>query len=118
VTESCVLFSGRVDRGDGKQVRYPKNIHRSHSPSHCREYNPHFLSGLYLTRCAGKCGRTCHFRVDGYEGQNGAYYWHLRGQLDCTQYPLLLSCGLLSPDKLCQQIATFVVPLLVVIGWM
>lgn len=43
---------------------------------------------LTLTRLAGKCRRTRHFRVDGYEGQNGAYYWDLRGQFDCTEYPL------------------------------
>jgi hypothetical protein len=56
--------------------------------------------------------------MDGYERQNGAYYWHLRGQFDRTEYSLSVSLGsVLTALGLCQQIATFVVPLLVVVGW-
>ncbi len=36
--------------------------------------------------------------MDGYEGQNGAYYRHLRGQFDRTEHPLSFPSGsMLSP---------------------
>ena len=57
--------------------------------------------------------------MDGYEGQNGAYTWYLRGQLDRTELPPSERfLFVLIPVGLCQQIATFVVPLLVMVGWM
>ncbi len=41
---------------------------------------------FHLTSCAGQCSRTRYFRVDGYEGQNGAYYWYLRGQFEVSAW--------------------------------
>ena len=38
------------------------------------------------------------------------------GKFDCTC--IFFSFLLLTPDNVAQQIATFVIPLLVVIGWM
>jgi hypothetical protein len=44
--------------------------------------------------------------VDGYEEQNGAYYWHLRGQFDCTEHPpsgpsdsVLIPIGFVSANR-------------------
>ena len=38
--------------------------------------------------------------MHGHEGQNGAYYWRLRGQFDRTEYPLSVSSGsMLNPIR-------------------
>jgi len=92
------LFSGRLNRRDGKQVQNSKGVHRPHSHSLCREYDPYYLLWLQLTRWTGKYSRTGYFHTNGYEGQNGAYYWHLFGQFDRTEHPHPLPRHVLRPD--------------------
>lgn len=55
--------------------------------------------------------------MDGHEEQNGAHYRCLCGQFDRTWF----RCGRFkhkADHEVLQQLATFVVPLLVIVGWM
>lgn len=75
------------------------------------------LSALIAShrRTIGKCCRACHIRMDGYEGQVRIDHWHLRRKLDRKSKAFLFIRFDLTERS--QQIATFVVPLLVIIGW-
>lgn len=90
--------SGRFHRRDRGTVPHLKNLHWSHFAPHCCQ-----------------CCRACHFDLDGFEEQDGVDHHHLCWQFNCKLQVLHIRRMVLTSV---QQIAAFVVPLLVIVGWM
>lgn len=66
--------------------------------------------------CKGECSGARHIGVDGHEKSNGAYHYYLCWQFN-RKSMLGSSHASTWPSDL-KQIAAFVVPLLVIVGWM
>ena len=111
-----------VNRGDRWAVSHPQNFHRLNSASYCRQYTPQspfdIIRTEFLSQPLGKCGWACYVGVDGPEGQDGAYHYDLRGQFD-REFTFDMRRPFRTDHvNFIQQISAFVIPLLVIIGWM
>lgn len=91
-----LVYSRFIDRGDSGQVRNTQELHWHYTLTH-----------------SCKCCGTCHKCLDGRQRQDGNATGNLRRKLHRKQVFVFLCSSLISN----QQIITFVIPLLVVIGW-
>lgn len=115
----CLLtsYSGGFDPGNCCRLRHLGKVYRNYPYSDRGLYDPVILILDALISGLGQCRRACHISTHGSQEQDGAGYWNLCGQCD-SRFHSLLWFGFESKCDYLQQISSFVIPLLVVIGWM
>jgi hypothetical protein len=92
-------FSRRFYRGDRRAIPHPQAFHR--------------VDFVAPRRQRSGARHSC---LDGHEEQDGADHRNLRRKLDCTSFHYFPWASSLI-GTLLQQIAAFVIPLLVIVGW-